>query len=134
MKHVGLRSDPKDIASQEQLGDFAIIYPNGGSEGSPANVSINTRYSLDNPFPGHHVLCVAEIQLGGVWGPPGWMYNSGGQGVLAARESGDDIIVQTGSSQVYNRANFAGGVHGGATAGTSAPCRVLVYKVKGAVA
>lgn len=31
--------------------DFTIIYPNGGSSSSPANVSINTRYVESNPFP-----------------------------------------------------------------------------------
>src|SRR5690606_10026006 len=35
--------------------DFAIIYPNGGSAGSPANVTLNSRYVESNPFPGHSV-------------------------------------------------------------------------------
>ena len=51
--------------------DFAIIYPNGGSESNPANVTNNSRYVETNPFPGYVVDCAVEIKQGDKWGDPG---------------------------------------------------------------
>jgi hypothetical protein len=114
--------------------DFTIIYPNGGSAGSPANVSINSRYVMPNPFPGYHVLTEGEVQLNGVWGKTGWIYGGAGQGV-AAGQLGDDIIVQTGGEGLLNIGHVIGTVLPSAAYRTTPlPCRVKVWKVKGAVA
>lgn len=119
--------------------DFAIIYPNGGSEGSPANVSVNTRYVESNPFPGYKVICKAEIFYSGEWVETGWWSNatSNGSGVRASQIGGDSIVVRTAATGLI----LGGQISGSPTDSTStsaystpSPCRVLVWKVKGAAA
>lgn len=135
MKHVGLRSNAKDIASQEQLGDLAIIYPNGGTAGSPANAAVNTRYVSDNPFTGFQVFCVAEIYLDGEWCETGW-YNSSSSlaaGIRAGYRA-DKVITVTGVSGLHVGWQIGGGTTTRTSNAdvTSAPFRVKVWKVKGA--
>lgn len=114
--------------------DFAIVYPNGGSESSPANVSTNTRYMVTNPFPGYRVFCLAEIQSGGAWGATGWYYATTSRGVSAYQYNDGSIAVQTGSQFLMGPAVEGGGAHGNASAISGpAPCRVKVWKVKGAI-
>lgn len=140
-----LLDDVDDAAARATLGamantaaDFTIIYPNGGSAGSPANVTTNSRYVMTNPFAGHHVICVAEILVGGNWGESGWWRSDGGLGVgVRAGMYGGDIIVQTGLGSVT--ADGTSALSGGTIPGnqgslSSAPCRVKVWKLKGAIA
>lgn len=124
----------------QQIG-FTIIYPNGGSSGSPANIAANSRYVIANPFPGYHVLCVVELLIGGNWGDPGWDGNTGAAspqatGVRSGWFSGSDsVVVQTGSAALTSNSSLVGNVHG-ITPGagiTTAPCRVKVWKCKGGV-
>ncbi|MET4733932.1 hypothetical protein ABIE64_002661 [Thalassospira sp. MBR-102] len=115
--------------------DFTIIYPNGGSEVSPANVVSPNRYVEANPFADSRVNCRVEVFVGGVWADPGWAYitGNGGYGVVAGQVE-DQIIVQTGSSACVGTSPTCGGLHGYGGAGlTSVPCRVLVHKTKGTV-
>jgi hypothetical protein len=119
--------------------DFTIIYPNGGSEGSPANISINTRYVESNPFPGFYVLCVVEILFSGVWVTTGWYATSGSAaiGVAAAQIGGTDIIVRTGVSGLITGAQISGSnanYTSTSTYSTPTPCRVKVWRVKGSTA
>lgn len=116
--------------------DFAIIYPNGGTEAAPANVAINTRYVESNPFAGHNVVCVAEVLIDGVWGETGWIYSSAsgnGFGVKATNYN-DGIVVQTGGTSLGALASQMGGPHTTQPGTTPRPCRVKVWKVKGATA
>lgn len=115
--------------------DFTIIYPNGGSVESPANVSNNSRYVETNPFPGHHVLCVAEVLYAGKWEVSGWSSNNATAYGVSANGTEQGIIISTGSAAVAS--NFAAGggsISGLATAPTALPCRVKVWKVKGVLA
>lgn len=41
---------------------------------SPANVDADSRYELANPFPKCHVICIAELLIGSIWGETGWIY------------------------------------------------------------
>lgn len=134
MKHVGLRSNAKDIASQEQLGDLAIIYPNGGSSSSPANISVSTRYVETNPFPGFLVICLAEVRLSGKWGAAGWFFSSDATsgGTIANQYDDSSIVVQTAVGGVTHSGAVSGSPHGAIGPISSAPCRVKVWKVKGA--
>jgi hypothetical protein len=122
------------------MADFAIIYPNGGSAASPATLAINTRYITDNPFPGFHVIVQIELLVSAVWSDPGWDGNTGTggstYGTIAAQSlPSDKVIVQTGTNAVASASNLLGGGHGitSTTPVTSAPCRVKVWKLKGAV-
>ena len=114
--------------------DFAIVYPNGGSAGAPANAAINSRYVSSNPFPGFNVICIAEIQLSGKWGDPGWIYGTGGAGVKSSQYD-DTIVTQTGSVSLKATTSSQGGDPHGTTSGTftAAPIRVKVWKNKGAI-
>lgn len=119
------------------LVDFAIIYPNGGSPSSPANVTINSRYVMDNPFPGFYVSCEVQILISSKWGCPKFVLSSQSAGVDANQLlPDDDIIIQTGTGGVVsNDSNQSGNPFGrsSGTALTTAPCRVLVRRIKGAL-
>ncbi|SDJ57295.1 hypothetical protein, partial [Pseudomonas abietaniphila] len=120
------------------LADFAIVYPNGGSQASPATVVANSRYVVNNPFPGFRVMCKAEIFISGAWFDPGWWTtNDSGNlayGVRAAHiENPDRVIVQTGLSAVAVRGSLSGGAGGEISSAASAPCRVQVWKLKGLI-
>lgn len=115
------------------LVDFTIIYPNGGTEAAPANVSINQRYVESNPFPGEHVICKAEIFFGGAWVDPGFFASSTtvAHGVSAG-QVGDNIIVRTAATGLI----LGGQVSGSpadytavTTYTTPTPVRVKVWKV-----
>ena len=111
---------------------FAYLYPNGGTQAAPANVASNSRYELANPFPGHEVIVLAEIQLGGKWGDSGWVFSSNGYGVKAAQLDLNTIIVQTGGTQLTAASAETGSPFGSPrpTVVTTAPCRVKVWRVK----
>ena len=118
------------------LGDnnFTIIYPNGGSEASPANVTINSRYVENNPFPGYRVNCVAEIKLNNQWCDPGFIFSSSGNGGFGVKAThlmpDDNVIVQVGNVSVMALSIYSGNGFNHATAViTTAPCRVKVWKI-----
>lgn len=119
----------------ESLVDFTIIYPNGGSEASPANVTTGSRYVEANPFPGHHVLCVVQVLVGGIWGDISYSTYSTNSGGVFVGQAGDTIVVKT-AVNFLRTATVAYNVDVFDTAAqaTSLPCRVKVWKVKGAVA
>ena len=110
--------------------DFAIVYPNSGSEASPATVEINSRYVSPNPFKGFDVIVEAEVKVGSKWGVTGWYAATGGVGVRASMLD-DAIIVQTGSLYLTGTSGMTGGSFSGATlSSVPLPCRVKVWKVK----
>lgn len=109
---------------------FAIVYPNGGTESSPATITIDTHYDIDNPFPGYYVYCMAQVYFNGKWGETGWIYNNGGYGTFAGQILPEDVIyVQTGAKAVVTLGKDAGnGMQTGQVV-TSAPCRILVKRL-----
>lgn len=115
---------------------FTIIYPNGGSAASPANIAPNSRYITDSPFPGFHVICEPEIFYNNTWGKAGWLFDNASsvQGVSAGQIN-NTIVVQTGVLSLLNAGNLTGStIPGAAYTASPLPCRVKVWKVKGAVA
>ena len=110
---------------------FAIIYPNGGTEASPANVSIYSVYYNPNPFPGYHVICEAQCFYEGKWSSPGFVWSSGGHGVSSHQLLPDDTIQTAVGTAALAAIPVSGG--GGlpviTTISTPMPCRVLVWKV-----
>lgn len=116
---------------------FTVLYPNGGSSASPANVSSASRYVMANPFSGRSVICEAQLRSpSGNWGSTGWQTNvSTGAGVgTRAAQFDDSIIVQTGGGGIASVSpNTGGSFDSSWPTGfvTSAPCRVIVWKVKG---
>lgn len=111
---------------------FTIIYPNGGTAAAPANVAVNSRYVSPNPFPGHHVICIAEVLYAGAWADSGWLWTStGGQGVKSSWFS-DSIVTQTGRAGLLNVPQDIGTPNpSGTFVSTQLPCRVKVWKLKG---
>jgi hypothetical protein len=110
--------------------DFTIIYPNGGTEASPANITVNSRYVETNPFPGYHVMCDAEILINNQWGSvQEFIYSTTGYGIKA-NQFNDSIIVQTGSSALTSLSALCGNPFGITTSpATTLPCRVKVWKI-----
>lgn len=115
--------------------DFTIIYPNGGSESAPANVAINSRYTIANPFPGYKVRLEAELYYNGEWSPVGWVYLSGDSTYgTCASQVGDTVYVQTGNTSIAPSYVAAGVGAFSVNQVGPLPCRVLVWKIKGATA
>lgn len=103
------------------------IYPNGGTEAEPADVSIDTSYVMDNPFGNAHVVCSALILNNGRWGETGWIYASGGFGVSAKWRSDSKIVVQTGSTCLMTSSRNSGNPHQfAANEYSPTPCKVVV--------
>lgn len=122
------------LEGAQEASRFTIIYPNEGTEENPANVINNKYYEMDNPFPGHHVICIAELLINGNWGDPGWImiYAAGGgsYGVKASMLNMDKIIVRTGSARIMGTPSDTGAAHSNGTPlVSSASCRVKVWRV-----
>ena len=102
----------------------------------PANVAINSRYVLTNPFGINvPVECWAEIFANNRWARTGFMYgsngsSSGGYGTTASYVQGEGIVVQTGGNAVLTTSSTSGSGHNIAAVITSAPCRVFVRKLE----
>lgn len=99
----------------------------------PANIAVNTRYVLPNPFGVNTpVLCVAEVLSGGKWADPGWAYTGANSvyGVRAGYVQGEGVIVQTGRNYIIGAAVDMGGLGGSQIAATSLPCRIFVRKME----
>lgn len=101
----------------------------------PANVAINTRYVLANPFGiNTRVHVTVELYLNGKWADPGYDGNTGtgavSAGVSGFYVQGEGIVIQTGTKFVSAQSSLVGGGHGvTSNAGTtSAPCRVAISK------
>lgn len=117
-------------ATLDQL-DFKFAYPNGGSSGSPANVSINTRYVVPNPFPGHSLFCVLQYFLNGEWTDIFMTFYSTGTFGGSCGQRGDGIILLTGTIGLDGTSNIIGSISNNTALITTALCRVKVWKVKG---
>lgn len=110
--------------------DYTIIYPNGGSEESPATVKANTRYVMDNPFPDYMVACDAEILFDGKWGNSGWYTAANVSKGIKASALSDKIVLQTGNTQISVSSFFSGDPFGKTNGDIStAPCRIKVWKI-----
>lgn len=114
---------------------FKIIYPNGGSALSPANVAVNSRYLEVNPFPGFYVEAVAEIFFNGAWGTAeqfgaqassvNFAYGAKANHITPS----DAIVLQTGLNGLIAPSNLALSPFGTtATVTTPLPCRIKVTK------
>lgn len=101
----------------------------------PANIAVNSRYVLLNPFGiNTPVECLVEILLNGIWADPKFGGNAGtgssSYGVAATYAQGVGIVVQTGRTGVCVDSAMAGGGHGVTGITASAPCRVFVRKLE----
>lgn len=100
----------------------------------PANIAVNSRYVLPNPFGNNvPVECWAELLIGGKWSRVSWIYDSsGGWGAVACYVQGEGVILQTGSYRLLWDSNKMGGGHGHSSGSTltAAPCRVFVRKLE----
>lgn len=117
--------------------NFAILYP-GGDATTPGNATSGMRSVITNPFPTFAVITRVEVLMAGVWGDPGFTFNSGaytGYGLkvtqIADGSGYGDLVAQAGAGGVAAPPGYTGSPHQSATGGeTSLPYRVLVWKVK----
>ncbi|MGY2285159.1 hypothetical protein [Pseudomonas gingeri] len=114
------------------LVDFAYVYPNGGTEAAPAIPAINTQYTNINPFPGHPVICEAQVLHSGQWVNPGWYSNNSSAGGVRSSQNQDSILTSTGLGGLMFGYQWGGGsttsTSGSAISGLA--CRVRVWRVK----
>jgi hypothetical protein len=110
--------------------DFTIIYPNGGSESSPANVTVNTRYVEDNPFPGYYIYSKVELYINNQWGTyEGMVFSGSSLGICSNQLDSDKIIIQTGGQNIMAGSSTDGNPFGISVQTVTAPCRVRVWKI-----
>lgn len=118
-------------ALSSSMTDFTILYPNGGTEASPAVVSLNSTYTMTNPFSGSNVITQAEFLYSGSWYAVS-ILTVGGNGIGAVSgQVGNDIILKTALNYIiYNTSGWLNSTAPtGATAGAT-QCRIKVWKVK----
>ena len=115
-------------------GNFIIIYPNGGSKESPANIELNSFYVERNPFPGYQVYCLPEIYYQNEW--ISILMPAGNQGSGSCAWG----ILATNDNNNFNNINIRRLNTGFAVFGvyalqdapdirTACPCRIKVWKV-----
>jgi hypothetical protein len=116
--------------------DFTIIYPNGGTEANPANVTVNSRYVEANPFAGYSVKCAAEVFYNNEWGEANFIgqFQSGSNrsgGVIATQLNDGSIVIQTGEWFILRDSVIQGNPFNQTTGpdATARPCRVKVWKI-----
>jgi hypothetical protein len=110
--------------------NFTIIYPNGGSAASPANITADTRYVESNPYPGYYVDCIAEVYMLNQWVQLNWNVDAAKYGISCSQLNDGNIVILPGT--LYSTAyNMTGCVLSPlpTTNITSAPCRVKVWKI-----
>lgn len=133
---IGLRAELDSIGSIKTtclVNALGTGAPNEAISSSiPANIAVNTRYVLPNPFGiNTPVTCVVEVLSNGKWANPGWAFTGVGavHGVCAGYVQGEGVIVQTAKNYLLGSAADIGGLGGGMSAATSLPCRVFVSKM-----
>lgn len=125
-----LENKVNDLHNQDK--NFTIIYPNGGTKESPADVTLDKVYIENNPFPGYYVDCKVQIYSSekNMWLEQPLWWSNGSYGVYAYLERNTDkIYVTTGDTVlVYGDARGGSGINLSSNI-TTAPCRVLVHKL-----
>ena len=121
-------SDFEDIYYKNS---FTIIYPNGGTEANPANISINSRYVETNPFAGYRVFCDVELYYNNQWGSTELnTYSNNGFGVYVGQHNDNSIVIQTGNNSLLGTSSIISNTFGVSTSiNTPLPCRVKVWKI-----
>ena len=118
--------------------DFTIIYPNGGSEANPANITVASSYIEANPFPNYIVHCQVELLYNNEWGVAQFdgYYSSGwgGHGAFATQHNNGNIILKTGSNSILGTSQYQYTVCPSSWSNIDAnqstlPCRVKVWKI-----
>ena len=120
--------------------NFTIVYPNGGTKENPANITLSSRYIVENPFPGYYIHCEAEIFYSNKWFTSVWEahYEAGrgyGHGLICKQYNDDSIVLKTGDNYLsyYSSGSWAGNVYPSLqdfNAGIqTAPARIKVWKV-----
>lgn len=89
---------------------------------------------MDNPFPGYHVICVAELLINGLWGSSPWIFSAGlGGGSFGIKVSMldiDKIVLRTGSIRITGSNIDTGSSHPNSIPiVNTAYCRVKVWRV-----
>ncbi len=129
-----------DAGKDRFLGDdnFTIIYPNNGTAANPANVTINSTYIMNNPFPGYNVYCQIELFANNEWGTAlynGYFSNNEnyGVGAFCYQHNDSNLVMRTGSYLLIGANIYANTLVPNTWQLNSnmvtAPCRVKVWKI-----
>ncbi|KPA98090.1 hypothetical protein [Pseudomonas asplenii] len=122
-------------AQQAQLEtiDFTIIYPNGGTDTSPALTAAGARYTNPSPWPGKRLICEAQLQYNGSWISAGWWTTSAQAIGTRAAQNADTVITVVGVGGCMVGYQYAGGSsdYNSGNASANLPVRVRVWRAKG---
>lgn len=96
-------------------------------------ISFNTRTvtstaSIGADYVGKNLVTLNQIQYNSDWGNPEWIYSSVGSGVRS-NVLGDDVITQTGSSNLLSTSSNQGNPFGSTGNPTSTPSRIKVWRL-----
>lgn len=111
---------------------FCYIYPNGGTEANPANITNNTRYVEANPFPGYKIRAISELFIDGHWGEFNnviYLESYSGFGLLTSTLDDTSIVLQTGAYGVVGGSAGDGNPFNRTAVINTMPCRVKVWKI-----
>ena len=109
--------------------DFAIIYPNGGTEANPANISYDSRYVEANPFPGYLVACEIDILISDKWVKLTQSYSSTNRFGGGVSLYDGNIVIQALSDGIFNGTPSTTGMAVGGSGLDTVPARVRVWKI-----
>ncbi|QVW25368.1 hypothetical protein KJF94_07280 [Pseudomonas hormoni] len=128
---TSVNSQGSRIAALEASTDFIIIYPNGGTAGSPATAALNAQYISANPFPGFNVITEVEFLSGGKWYCAYPIAAGAVAGGASCGQVDDTIVVRTAITYlIYNVGGYVNSTAPGAISTGALPFRVKVWKVK----
>ena len=118
---------------------FTIIYPGGGDAENPGVIKNNSKYILENPFPGYYVNCDPEVFLYNEWGYIGWIswYNSSycAVGLICHQVDNNKLVLVTGGTYIMGYTSLNNTLYGTtflqnkSEVFTQAPCRIKIWKV-----
>ena len=118
----------KYIAGTRSSLESKTIYPEG-TEQNPPTISKNQRIEIENPYPGHTLYLIVQIQIEGLWCETGFIYSTMGYGVKATQLQGDGvdkIVIQSGSGALKAYSSNSGDGFGYNSNPNSAPYRLKI--------
>ena len=121
------------VSTLEANEGITILYPNGGTKEAPANITVNSRYVMDSPFPGYEVNAKTEVKINGTWYELTKVESSVNYyGAITTQLNNELVLVTAEVALVYPNMCLMGmALPPGSISSNivTAPCRVKVWKV-----
>ena len=125
---IGVTDLTTRVSTLESNEGFTIVYPNGGTKEAPASITVNSRYVMGNPFAGYFVMCMPQVLIENKWHNLIFNSTSSYNGAIVGQVE-DNIVLQTALNYIYGSSNQFGITASISVTATTAPCRILVWKI-----